>query len=295
MSYQWGPLSVPLPLAAFLAALVLTYGVKALLRHKGFKGETAFWSDYLWEALPGALLFWKLSVLAEIPGQIIKDPLLLIYRPGSPAALVMALVLALLWLILRFYRTYVRKKPDRFRPALGVNALLFASLGLFFAAAWLLLPRDSGTPQSFPREAFLQQLERSSLLASGQGSQDSSAEPLTPETLTDEKPVLVINYWTSWCPSCRAEMPLFQDFYNRHSGEILLISINGLFQEGSPQDPLDLIEDYGLSFPVYADPQGKLAEFLGVQAFPETWIIGAGGEVLFHKRGVVTSLKKAFP
>ncbi|HWV23456.1 MAG TPA: TlpA disulfide reductase family protein [Thermomicrobiales bacterium] len=78
---------------------------------------------------------------------------------------------------------------------------------------------------------------------------------------TDGEPVLLsqlkgqavwINFWGSWCPPCRAEMPDVQHAYETLSADgVQVLSIS---MQESPQDALAYRDSVGATFPVYVDP-----------------------------------------
>lgn len=92
---------------------------------------------------------------------------------------------------------------------------------------------------------------------------------------------VLLNFWASWCPPCRAEMPSLQDmaaFYG--SDKIVVLAIN--FKE-SRNTATRFARMSAMTLPVLLDPQGDIAREWGVHAFPTTVLIDASGQ----PRGVV--------
>lgn len=90
--------------------------------------------------------------------------------------------------------------------------------------------------------------------------------------------VVLVNLWATWCPPCKEEMPALQAFYEKYSDKgFTIIAIN----DGDPkQDVLQFEQDYGLSFPIWLDPQYYATE----QAFktmnlPSSFVIDREGVV----------------
>jgi peroxiredoxin len=82
------------------------------------------------------------------------------------------------------------------------------------------------------------------------------------------RPVLV-NFWSTWCTTCRAEMPDLVAAYETHAEDgLVLLGIN-LREADSRVQPF--VDDFGMTFPVLLDRQGEVAR---------TWRIGGPSEGL---------------
>lgn len=94
------------------------------------------------------------------------------------------------------------------------------------------------------------------------------------------KPVLV-NFWATWCPPCRAEMPELVAAYGRHQDQgLVIVGIN--LQE--PDDMvLNFAGEFGIRFPLVIDREGELADVwrLGgpIQGIPTSYFIDETGVI----------------
>lgn len=90
--------------------------------------------------------------------------------------------------------------------------------------------------------------------------------------------VVMINFWATWCPPCRQEMPsmeiLFQE-YNKKGFEILAISSDS--QGEKIVKPF--MEFYELSFTALMDTDGKVHSVYAVTAIPTTYIVDKNGAI----------------
>ena len=97
------------------------------------------------------------------------------------------------------------------------------------------------------------------------------------------KPV-VLNFWATWCPPCRAEMPMFQEYYTAHAGEYVMIAVN---DAEPPEQVRDFIEQQGFTFTVVLDPQQTIVSKYRIQGFPTTFFIDAEGVIRYSHVGML--------
>ncbi|MFZ3092052.1 MAG: TlpA disulfide reductase family protein [Nitrospirota bacterium] len=93
--------------------------------------------------------------------------------------------------------------------------------------------------------------------------------------------VVMINFWATWCPPCRQEMPSMEELfkeYNKKGFEILAISSDS--QGEKIVKPF--MEFYELNFRALMDPEGNVHSIYGVTAIPTTYIVDKQGNVT-HK------------
>jgi peroxiredoxin len=88
------------------------------------------------------------------------------------------------------------------------------------------------------------------------------------------QPVL-INFWASWCGPCRAEMPHIQTAYETHADEGLVVL--GVNQLESPPTVARFVAEYGVTFPIPLDSDGKASALYQAHALPTSFFIDAEG------------------
>jgi thiol-disulfide isomerase/thioredoxin len=90
---------------------------------------------------------------------------------------------------------------------------------------------------------------------------------------------LVVNFWASWCPPCRAEMPAMQAVHERYAGQVHLLAVNAT-QQDSLADARAFVNENGLTFPILLDPDGAAYRQFAITSLPTTFFIGADGVVV---------------
>lgn len=106
--------------------------------------------------------------------------------------------------------------------------------------------------------------------------------------------VIFMNFWATWCPPCRAEMPEIQKLYESYQKEpdsdvvILGVAGPGYGQEQSEDGVKKFLNDNGYTYPVLMDDGGKMFEQYGITSFPTTFMITKDGKVFGYVSGQLT-------
>lgn len=98
--------------------------------------------------------------------------------------------------------------------------------------------------------------------------------------------VVIMNFWATWCPPCRAEMPGLNRFYEAHRDEgLVLLAIN---EEEGVETVRPFIQANDFSFPVLLDLQGRVAQQYSTRSFPTTFIIDREGAIQHVQTGEIS-------
>lgn len=171
----------------------------------------------------------------------------------------------------------------------------------------------AATEAAKPSEAAAGRGQETQAADSGQSSQEtqaaenagSDANPLLPaldftltdqygktHTLSDYKGKTVfLNFWATWCPPCRAEMPEIQNLYENYqsSGDdsvvILGVAGPGMGSEKSVDGIKDFLKKNGYTYPVVMDDTGNVFMEYGVYSYPTTFMINKDGNVFGYASG----------
>ncbi len=113
-------------------------------------------------------------------------------------------------------------------------------------------------------------------------------------TLSEYKGKTVfLNFWATWCPPCRAEMPEIQQLYeayglNAEDVIILGIAAPDYYREGNEKGVVDFLAQNNYTYPVVMDPGGVVFDQYYIQAFPTTFMIDANGNIYGYASGQLT-------
>lgn len=96
--------------------------------------------------------------------------------------------------------------------------------------------------------------------------------------------VVLVNFWATWCPPCRAEMPGFQDVYEaKHAHGFTVVGVS--MDDISRDQVASYLRDHGITYPVAMATLDAPAAFGGVTSFPTSFLIDRRGRVRYTVRG----------
>jgi thiol-disulfide isomerase/thioredoxin len=99
------------------------------------------------------------------------------------------------------------------------------------------------------------------------------------QSLADLKGKFVfLNFWATWCPPCRAEMPSMEKLYNRFKNKNLIFLAIDIRESQKVIEAF--IKNFNLTFPIALDRTGDIAMKYGVQSIPMTFIIDKDGFII---------------
>jgi len=91
--------------------------------------------------------------------------------------------------------------------------------------------------------------------------------------------VVVVNFWATWCPPCREEVPSMQQLHKMMAGkEFVMLAVN-IEQDGRQTVPVFLQEN-PVDFTILFDDSGQVRKSYGVSKYPETFIVDPQGRIV---------------
>lgn len=94
---------------------------------------------------------------------------------------------------------------------------------------------------------------------------------------------VVLEFWASWCSSCRASAPAFEKAYQKYKDKD--IEFLGIAVSDTEADMKNYINEFGITYPNGRDATGKIANSYGVTGVPETFFINKEGEIAYKHIG----------
>jgi len=144
---------------------------------------------------------------------------------------------------------------------------------LLLAAVWIFLSAEPDLAASRARAAAPQK---------GFLAPDFTLETLDGEQvrLSDLRgQVLLVNFWATWCPPCRSEMPAFQRVYQDYREQgFLILAVNATTQDQF-SEIAPFRDEFGLSFPILLDQQGEINRLYQVRALPTSFFVDKNGVI----------------
>jgi peroxiredoxin len=92
---------------------------------------------------------------------------------------------------------------------------------------------------------------------------------------------VILNFWATWCPPCKAEMPHMQKYYKenakQHNVEVVAVNLTNM-DEGN-KNIQKFVKDYELTFPVPLDKEGEIGSTYQAFTIPTSYMIDTKGRI----------------
>jgi len=149
--------------------------------------------------------------------------------------------------------------------------LLLVSLPVFSFAS-------SERPQAAPRAVSVGSLAPDFTLENMQGKKVSLSQY--------RGKVVIVNFWATWCPPCRREMPSMEVLYQTFKDEGLVLLAINVEKEGR-RAVAKFLQESPYTFPILIDDQSEAQKLYNVFQYPESFIVDPNGVVVKKVIGAV--------
>lgn len=115
----------------------------------------------------------------------------------------------------------------------------------------------------------------------------------TEHTLSDyQGKVVFLNFWATWCPPCRAEMPDIQALYEKHgknTGDVIVLGVAGPNVSGEQdiEGIRQFLSENGYDYPVLMDETWQSFVDYQISSFPTTFMINKEGQIFGYVQGAI--------
>jgi thiol-disulfide isomerase/thioredoxin len=98
--------------------------------------------------------------------------------------------------------------------------------------------------------------------------------------------IVMINNWATWCPPCKAEMPILAKYYKEHSDQGFMLF--GIEAGDSKKDVASFVDENRISFPILIDPNTKSLIAFHNDSLPSSYVIDHEGNVILAWTGPIS-------
>ncbi|UOQ94728.1 redoxin domain-containing protein [Halobacillus shinanisalinarum] len=96
---------------------------------------------------------------------------------------------------------------------------------------------------------------------------------------------VMVNFWATWCPPCRAEMPDMEKFYQNK--DVVVLAVNLTQTESNLQQVKDFVNEFTLTFPILLDKESKVATNYEIRPIPSSFMIDSNGIIQYKALGAL--------
>jgi thiol-disulfide isomerase/thioredoxin len=114
---------------------------------------------------------------------------------------------------------------------------------------------------------------------------DLDGEPVS--TAAWKGKVVFINFWATWCPPCRAEIPILIDLENRYKDRLQIVGVS--VDDGDPADVKQFVKEAGINYPIVMADRTIVKEYGGVPALPTLFVVNPDGNVVQKHEGLFSN------
>ncbi|MFN2197985.1 MAG: peroxiredoxin family protein [Anaerolineales bacterium] len=150
---------------------------------------------------------------------------------------------------------------------------LYSLLILILGAVWIVI--------SAPDRDELQSWQAAAPVVGMQAPDfqlvSNSGEDLQLSNYQDK--AIILNFWASWCPPCRSEMPAMQQIYEKYQEQGLIVIAVNATSSDSIDKANEFVQTNSLNFPIVYDLDGAVNHAYQVGSLPTTFFITPTGTI----------------
>ena len=128
-----------------------------------------------------------------------------------------------------------------------------------------------------PSECFSEQIKKGEVVPAF-ALTDLEGKQVTLEQILNGKKAVLINFWATWCPSCRREIPQLMELEKKWQAESF--SVVGIDVGESPEKVRSYKDKNGITYPILLDGESKTSGHYGVVGLPMSFLLDSKGRLI---------------
>jgi cytochrome c-type biogenesis protein len=268
-----------------------------------------FTYSFAWTPCIGPALSSVLILASTASSSAVGNLLVLVYAAGF------IIPFLLLGLFTSEILNFLRKKQKFLKYTVKAGGVILLAMGIMTYTGWLNgisgylnSISSNGIQQEEPAKNSYEKAE-SNAPAPSEKSEEQKKISSIDFTLTDQYgkshtlseyrgKVVFLNFWATWCPPCKKEMPDIEALYNeygKNQGDVIFLGVANPYSEENKNTKetdkkgiLEFLDENGYTFPVVFDETGEVYTKYNITALPTTFLIDKDGNIQGYAPGMLT-------
>jgi thiol-disulfide isomerase/thioredoxin len=97
---------------------------------------------------------------------------------------------------------------------------------------------------------------------------------------------VIVNYWATWCPPCREEIPQLEAFYNANRRDAVVLGVN--YEDNDPTSLKSFVDEHMITYPILQADVDRPTVFGRLYGLPTSFIVSPQGKLVQSRTGPVT-------
>lgn len=250
---------------------------------------TGFTFSFAWTPCVGPMLTSILIMASSIEEKAVGNLLIFIYSLGFTIPFI------LLGIFTTTILNFIKRKQNILKYTVKIGGFLLIIMGvLTFSGKMLDFTKYLGTDNGRNISLNLEQDENKNINKDELLDQYGNIQNLE----MYHGKVVFLNFWASWCPPCKEEMPYIEELYKeygKNKKDVIFLGVvnpsseeNPYGQDKSKETIIKFIRKNKYTFPTAFDETGEILDMFRITAFPTTFIIGKDGEIKQYVPGAIS-------